>query len=707
MPNVAQKVAILGGGVLYSQKILSLFSTEDAAPILPYTMEPGPGTLTGVDTNNIMSVSGGRFRWNGTPVANNRIVTALHDHIAGRAWGWEIPVRNTVTTRLWYGVFTGAANLNLGKYSMRYTAANTVRVCAGGATLFDYTLGVNEHEFVSLDRDSGGGLFFGRNGLSGNYTLLWVYPTGTSQGLWQIGQLESADANDIYLDNLRLVDYLITPYTQRWGLATAQVSTPANNEIINANADHLIEITWTPQAAETLNVLFRRTDDNNCWIVRCDQAASRIYLYEKVVGVETERGATGGIATTFTPATAYRIVIRSNGDTIRTWVNTTSKHTYTAASFNISTTGAKVTGLGTATDFAAWPLSVALPAPFDVLSLPESSNLARVSERTLGWANITHDWAARPVLAELASGRWIASYFTADGHNIDTTARFHVRFSDDEGVTWSDEDELPNGTAVTGMPLAPQVATKAIVEPGIILCPNGDLLIHGFERAGGGTSQWRSTDDGATWTYDGLIADTTATLATTTIVASDDAKVVGSTIYELARVDPGSDFLHPHYLALLTSADNGATWQFASWIEPSLDINEAGLLHIGGNVLHAIVKDTGNLATYRYVSTDLGATWGAREYITNQLSIMNKPRCKTIGGYHWVYGRDVRSSNRTVIYRSSDGVTWDARFYPSATIYTDTGYCDLLQRADGDFYMLDYGGTITAAQIQEYVFEVL
>lgn len=334
--------------------------------------------------------------------------------------------------------------------------------------------------------------------------------------------------------------------------------------------------------------------------------------------------------------------------------------------------------------------------------LAESSTLTRVSQQSLGWTNITHDWAGRPVLVDMGS-RWIAAYRTGETHNAETGARIHVRFTDNEGVTWSAEDKLPDGTAVTGAPFAPQVAGKSLPEPTLILCPNGDLLLHAYERAGGGTSQWRSTDDGATWAYEGVIN------ADTTLVASDDYKVVGSTIYLVARVDPGSDFVHPHYIACYSSVDNGANWVKVADVEAALDCNEAGLLHVSGNVLHVYVKDSSNLATYRYISTDLGATWSARQYVTDQVRIMNKPKCRTAGGYHWLYGRDVRDTTRTVVYRSADALTWEPRFYPftAGSEDEDNGYCDLLPRADGSLYLLSYAGATEAAAVTEAIFEAI
>jgi hypothetical protein len=120
----------------------------------------------------------------------------------------------------------------------------------------------------------------------------------------------------------------------------------------------MLEFTWAAVTGETLDIQFRRTDDDNCWIVRLVQADAKIYLFEKTAGSETERGATGGTAQTLTNGTKYRIFIKFFGQKIYVFTAAETgalaqKVTYASAAFNATATGGKVTKNGT--NLTAWP----------------------------------------------------------------------------------------------------------------------------------------------------------------------------------------------------------------------------------------------------------------------------------------------------------------------------------------------------------------
>ena len=349
--------------------------------------------------------------------------------------------------------------------------------------------------------------------------------------------------------------------------------------------------------------------------------------------------------------------------------------------------------------FALWNKALTEAQIISISSPQSEALLQNVSQSVLFTGEAPDDWLGRPVLLD-NNGTWVIVYKQAPDHAASAEGRLHIRFSVDEGVNWTAADTFTDGAACTGMPLAPTVAEKSLTECNLILCSNGDLLIHSYERAGGGTTQWRSIDDGKTWTSEGQIN------SDTTLAAMDDWKSINDVLYVVARVDPGSDFVHPHYLALYTSADNGTTWVKKSDVEATLDCNEAGILHAGGNNIYVYVKDTSSLATYLYRSNDLGATWNSREDVTRKISILQKPKLKTFGSLHFIFGRQVEYTvTRTVVYVSRDGLNWNCRYVPITDIYADTGYCDMLQKSNGDYYMLSYGGTTLDADILEAIFQ--
>jgi len=186
-----------------------------------------------------------------------------------------------------------------------------------------------------------GGIYRGR--------LLWVSHANTTASV-KAGL--SNNQNVGALDDLAIIQRG-GGFTTQNGLADAVVATPTTGETITHRADGLIEFTWTAATGETLDIMFRRTDDDNCWIVRCSQAGSTYKLIEKVSGTETERRTA---AQTFTNGTVYRIVIMFDAQTIGAWVNNVRGWSiWTTAATGMNATTAKVTGFATGTNFIAWP----------------------------------------------------------------------------------------------------------------------------------------------------------------------------------------------------------------------------------------------------------------------------------------------------------------------------------------------------------------
>jgi hypothetical protein len=160
-------------------------------------------------------------------------------------------------------------------------------------------------------------------------------------------------------------------WASEYGPATNRVASPANGEVTTSEAEATVEVTWTAATGETYELSFRRTDDNNRYLVRCSQAGGTIRVYRVQAGVETE--LTGGTTTqTWTNGTQYRIVVKFVGTSIRVWVNTTNKNVATATSFNQSATGVKSAGGATTSNLIAWPYNISAP-----MTLPEDTNAYR------------------------------------------------------------------------------------------------------------------------------------------------------------------------------------------------------------------------------------------------------------------------------------------------------------------------------------------
>jgi hypothetical protein len=158
-----------------------------------------------------------------------------------------------------------------------------------------------------------------------------------------------------YSDNLLAYDYvrvaqLPAPWDTEYGIATNRVASAAASETTTSEADAIVEASWTAVTGQTWELDIRRTDDNNRWCVRCDQAGSTVKLIQIEAGVETERSSA---AQTWTNGTAYRLVVICDTQAIRTYVANISKNTYTSASFNQTATGVKTSHA--VSDLVAWP----------------------------------------------------------------------------------------------------------------------------------------------------------------------------------------------------------------------------------------------------------------------------------------------------------------------------------------------------------------
>jgi hypothetical protein len=120
-------------------------------------------------------------------------------------------------------------------------------------------------------------------------------------------------------------------------------------------ANGLVEATWTAATGATYELDVRRTDNDNRWIIRCDQGGSTIKLIERNGGGETERSSA---AQTWTNLTAYRIVAVCDTQSIKTVVGVTAKNSYALASFNATATGVKTSHA--VADLVSWPRTISI-----------------------------------------------------------------------------------------------------------------------------------------------------------------------------------------------------------------------------------------------------------------------------------------------------------------------------------------------------------
>src|SRR5262249_25350201 len=140
------------------------------------------------------------------------------------------------------------------------------------------------------------------------------------------------------------------PWTSDNGPATAVLSSPAAGATCAHEANCVITCNRTFAAGETADLMFRWTDDNNCWIVRMAQTAGTIQLIEKVGGVETQRATATPVIPTGSP---QFVTVAANGQGSTVWFNDAQRADYAAAASNQTATTAKTTLA--ATSLVTWP----------------------------------------------------------------------------------------------------------------------------------------------------------------------------------------------------------------------------------------------------------------------------------------------------------------------------------------------------------------
>jgi len=339
--SLARKVVVLmgGGGWKPTYLLKDEFTTDEAAPLTT----PRASGLAITDTTNKAEVASGLLKftgaaasgdpglWGGAQINANGLAFMFQlqsdpnavNYVGG---GWDIDTAGPITSR-----FTLKPNTQV---AAMYAAGGEI----AGLNVTGLTR-AKMHAFAIIHRGTGGGWFLVKpNG--GAWALEWVNSVNMAAGVYPAVAMESFNTGPAYADNL-LVAVLPAPYNTVNGLATAVVASSGANGISTMPADGFVEATWTAATGAIFNLMFRRTDDDNTWIIRCDQANSKVYLYEKNSGSETERGATGGVAQTFTNGTAYRIWAKCYGNTIETGVVLVRKAIYASATFNATATGVK------------------------------------------------------------------------------------------------------------------------------------------------------------------------------------------------------------------------------------------------------------------------------------------------------------------------------------------------------------------------------
>jgi lysophospholipase L1-like esterase len=240
-------------------------------------------------------------------------------------------------------------------------------------------------------------------GLFGKWTLYYSAYQGTDATLSPV-YYAAWDTNDGTTKEFSVIQLTGAAASD---LASVYDATPTTPETVTSASDVWEEITWTPGADEVLELDFRKSDANNRFILRCDQAGGTIKLIQRLASTETEIQSA---AQTWTVDTPYRVAVRAIRRYCVAWVNSTGKINQAGLSNLINNTGCGASGFAAATNYAVYPIHPTLPAPYDLSGFHWFVAIGDSKTDTLGWQATLLD------LLETATGnRWAYDYSAISG----------------------------------------------------------------------------------------------------------------------------------------------------------------------------------------------------------------------------------------------------------------------------------------------------
>lgn len=337
---------------------LDRFPNPESAPIAsPHTNAPGPGTITTVDTGSKISVTASGMQFASQTVSQTDPV-AKDTLTWARVPGRTFRIKTTLMKCRVGWAQSGSAN----------TDAIGILISSGSVFVFDllgarslaYGVGLvdgTQYTFECVMRDQGS-MMFVTGGIYTTRQLLWLVSgktqlDDTTTPLRAIVGYGNATSGIVLTTEFSGLDYGGV-WGERFGLATDYNLFPAALPVtINSTSNGIYEVIWPCITAETLTILFRRTDDSNCWKIVCDQAAGTIKLYSRVAGVDTEIDS--GKTQTWSNGSTFRITIRADGTRIISAVEGIIKHNTTSGT-TIGTT-IKVSGPASISYVDSFPLT--------------------------------------------------------------------------------------------------------------------------------------------------------------------------------------------------------------------------------------------------------------------------------------------------------------------------------------------------------------
>jgi len=318
-------------------KLKVLFATDDDTPITnPYVGEVGSLNIS--DTSSKLSVSSDTLIVNGTVGSSNPEAIS--------ATGFDIAVGLTTLTRIKRNNLAGTLQIGVDKDGAVGGAAAGVVAPFFSNTrtelnVFDLAMTIDTyHTFAVVPLTNKKFVLLASGG---NWTNPSVMGIMAGKDFSSTNKIYPFLGGDIGGAQIWTVDWITcsqfgTPFNAVATFATNYHASLSSGTTTTMEANAYLEATWQAVTGETIDFMFRRTDDNNCWIIRGSQAGSTVKLIQKEAGIETERVSQ---AQTWTNGTSYIIKVMVYGNIVSLAVDASNKSGYNSATFNNGATGVK------------------------------------------------------------------------------------------------------------------------------------------------------------------------------------------------------------------------------------------------------------------------------------------------------------------------------------------------------------------------------
>lgn len=340
------------------------FNLDVAGPLAtPRTCNPGPGTVTFIATPPAaeFSISGGKLQMakptSGPSYDTYRMTSQAYPTILCGLACYVTVLATTVN------------GVRLAMLNEAYTAF------AGGVRLDSTTVlyGLLGGVAMTLDVSVTNSVEYRILGVSAPPYAIWFIKGGSQYPSWKLLFVDKGftpitvtavaanfNSTGAYFDKFG-AELLPWNWQQPHRIMQTMVPLPVAGTVYSTVANGFICIEWRPSAAEILIIRFRRTDDDNCYRLECDQTNSTIKLFRRQAGVDTELNT--GKTQTWLVTNQFRIAIRTDGTRIQTFtylstgsaITPVQKHTATGETFNQTETGLTISGFVTTANLEVWP----------------------------------------------------------------------------------------------------------------------------------------------------------------------------------------------------------------------------------------------------------------------------------------------------------------------------------------------------------------